>query len=444
MKTHIKVAMAVLPIFLFLSACNLLKPFAEAQSQVEMLHSKQASDPQGIKDVNIHDFSAFRKAVMPLIDAMANKKIVSLGEGTHGTHEFNKIRFWITKILVEERGFTHVAFENDYGDSYFMNEGLKNNHELVPLMKKHLIRIWQNQETEDMFKWMKSFNERGKRKVTFSGIDNMYVSSEAKLLRQLLAPVKDRELDSLSLRLLQHSLFQDSIWNHQNDTTFKFDVDELNKNGVNGYLTADELEKSIRHSKYAADLKQKAMAFLQDSKQGFNTFYQWNVFKRGSSRDSTMAEMAALIVQKKDAKLVIWAHNAHVAKSAIFGGVVGGAGGFIKKKFPGKYFVMGTGTAEGTFAAMTDNIVNYSNRLASYALETSPEDSWEKRLTSFHSPTFYALTTAINSANDTLKHRHVGYRENSSGKSSFDKTNLLDLYDSFFFIRKTSAAKFFK
>ena len=42
-----------------------------------------------------------------------DRRVVLLGESTHGTEEFYRIREAVTKRLVEERGFTAVLFEAD-------------------------------------------------------------------------------------------------------------------------------------------------------------------------------------------------------------------------------------------------------------------------------------------------------------------------------------------
>ena len=43
-----------------------------------------------------------------------DRRIVLLGESTHGTEEFYRTRVAITKRLIEERGFTAVVFEGDW------------------------------------------------------------------------------------------------------------------------------------------------------------------------------------------------------------------------------------------------------------------------------------------------------------------------------------------
>src|SRR5688572_21563080 len=57
----------------------------------------------------------------PLMDTIGDARFVLLGEATHGTHEFYRARAEITKRLVEEKGFTVVAWEADWPDALRVN-----------------------------------------------------------------------------------------------------------------------------------------------------------------------------------------------------------------------------------------------------------------------------------------------------------------------------------
>ena len=43
-----------------------------------------------------------------------DKKVVMVGEATHGTAEFYRIRAELSEILIREHGFSFVAVEGDY------------------------------------------------------------------------------------------------------------------------------------------------------------------------------------------------------------------------------------------------------------------------------------------------------------------------------------------
>jgi 2-deoxy-D-gluconate 3-dehydrogenase len=55
------------------------------------------------------------------MDAIADARIVLIGEASHGTHEFYRERAQLTKRLIEEKGFSAVAVEADFPDAYRLN-----------------------------------------------------------------------------------------------------------------------------------------------------------------------------------------------------------------------------------------------------------------------------------------------------------------------------------
>ena len=56
-----------------------------------------------------------------LLDAVGDRRVVLLGEASHGTHEFYRERARITKRLIQEKGFNAVAVEADWPDAYRAN-----------------------------------------------------------------------------------------------------------------------------------------------------------------------------------------------------------------------------------------------------------------------------------------------------------------------------------
>jgi erythromycin esterase-like protein len=65
-------------------------------------------------------------AAQPLLDAIdPSVSLVLIGEATHGTHEFYRIRADLTRALVQHRGFTCVAAEADWPDAYRANRWVR-------------------------------------------------------------------------------------------------------------------------------------------------------------------------------------------------------------------------------------------------------------------------------------------------------------------------------
>ena len=61
----------------------------------------------------------------PLIQQIGDKKVVLLGEASHGTHEYYTWRSYITQRLIREKGFHFVAVEGDWPDCFKINRYIK-------------------------------------------------------------------------------------------------------------------------------------------------------------------------------------------------------------------------------------------------------------------------------------------------------------------------------
>src|ERR671915_2332107 len=60
-----------------------------------------------------------------LLEAIGDARIVLIGEATHGTHEFYRIRAELTQALIEQKGFNVVAAEADWPDAYRVNRWVR-------------------------------------------------------------------------------------------------------------------------------------------------------------------------------------------------------------------------------------------------------------------------------------------------------------------------------
>lgn len=368
---------------------------------------------------------------------MAEKRIVALGEGTHGTAEFNTLRYWITRELIEKKGFTHIAFENDLSDGILLNQELNTKADLTTLMKNRLLSIWQNEETKELLTWVRSYNQSHKKRISIEGIDYVYLNADIEALQKTLA--HQPLLLSKVEKLKTPANLQDEVWEAMNQKDSKVDFNAMAKSSYQGYLMADSLDQMIRTGNLSAETKSASHLIILNIKQGFAPFYHQLTKTDEPSRDVNMADNVAEILKNSNEKMVIWAHNAHVAKTGIYDNAVGGMGGEISKRFPGQYFVLGTSTATGTFAATEQSRDTYTNPMKAYPLEQTVPESWETRFASLAKPAFYLFPKQYNSKNEVKPVRFIGYNP-KSGPSTNDKTNISNLFDAFLFISDTNAA----
>ncbi len=372
-----------------------------------------------------------------LISRMERKRIVALGEGTHGTAEFYKLRYWITRELVEKKGFTHIAFENDLSDGLLLNEELNSEADLSGLMKKRLLSIWQNEETRELLAWVRDYNRKHRKQIIIDGIDYVYLNADIEALQKVLANhagfLKDIE------PLKKPASLQDAGWEAMNGKDAKIDFNAMMKSSYQGYLLADSLDQRISVADLPAHIKAETQLILLNIKQGFAPFYHEITKTKEVSRDVNMAGNVARILKNPKDKMVIWAHNAHVAKAGVYNSTVGGMGGELAKLFPDAYFVMGTGTATGTFAATEQSRDTYTNPMKAYPLEQTVADAWETGFLKSDIPAFYLFPAQYNQAGIVKPLRFIGYTP-QSGPETNEQTNISKHFDAFLFISRSNAA----
>jgi erythromycin esterase len=287
--------------------------------------------------VSLQSYEGFRAAVQPLIRQMAGKKVVAMGEGTHGTAEFYKARFWLTRILVEEHGFDQLALENTYGDTYQLNQALQSGDtDFKPLMRKTLLSMWQNQEMAEVFAWMQARNRKGRHKVTLTGIDAMFSNADVELLQKGLATAGRPDLQELIAQLRQSAQYKDSAWYQLSNQGYKLNRKKMFASALAGHDAATKLLQALPTMKLSQQQRLVLTNAATNARMAFDDFYQVKVNKRESSRDSVFAEMTRLLVRGKGQRLIIWAHDAHVARRGVVPGDNngGGTGAFLERMFP--------------------------------------------------------------------------------------------------------------
>ena len=132
-----------------------------------------------------HDFDS-------LIDLIGDARFVLIGEASHGTHEFYRIRAQISKRLIAQRGFSAVAVEADWPDAYRVNRfvrGESNDVDSVEALsgfQRFPQWMWRNADVLDFVGWLREHNEEQAsqdRKCGFYGLDlySLHASIEAVL-----------------------------------------------------------------------------------------------------------------------------------------------------------------------------------------------------------------------------------------------------------------------
>ena len=88
-----------------------------------------------------------------------DKRIIALGEATHGNKEFQELKLSIFKKLVEENGVRAFAIEGDFGGCLEVNEYIHGGSgSALEAVKKIGFKIYQTKEMMNLIDYMRDYN----------------------------------------------------------------------------------------------------------------------------------------------------------------------------------------------------------------------------------------------------------------------------------------------
>jgi erythromycin esterase-like protein len=114
-----------------------------------------------------------------LLGLVGDARFVLLGEASHGTHEFYRVRAEITKRLIREKGFTSVAVEADWPDAYRVNRYVQGRsldedaEAALSGFRRFPQWMWRNADVLDFVGWLRAYNDArpAERQAGFYGLD---------------------------------------------------------------------------------------------------------------------------------------------------------------------------------------------------------------------------------------------------------------------------------
>jgi erythromycin esterase-like protein len=264
----------------------------------------------------------------PLLDLIGDAPFVLIGEASHGTHEFYRQRALITRRLIAEKGFTAVAVEADWPDTYRINRFVRGTGDGATAIdslagfRRFPTWMWRNADVLDFVGWLRAHNDArpsNAPKAGFYGLDlySLYSSIEAVL--GYLDKVNPLAAQQARQRYACFEQFGADPQTYGYATSFgaaESCADEVISQLLDFQRRTAELmqrdgrlaEDEFFFAEQNARLVKNAEAYYRIMFHGRES---WNL------RDTHMAETlnaltAHLSRQGPGAKVVIWAHNSHL------------------------------------------------------------------------------------------------------------------------------------
>lgn len=156
--------------------------------------------------------------LQPLRAMIADARLVSLGEPTHGTREAFQLKHRLLEFLVTELGFTLFSIEASSPESFRLNDYvLRGEGDPRALIKGMYFWTWDTEEVLAMVEWMRSYNQaaqaEGRLPVRFTGFDMQTDTVAISIARDAVASVEPEflpEFDRLARAIAQGRLPADA------------------------------------------------------------------------------------------------------------------------------------------------------------------------------------------------------------------------------------------
>ena len=279
----------------------------------------------------------------PLRQLVGDARIVSLGEATHGSREFFTMKHRILEFLVEEMDFTIFAIEANLPEADRVNEYvLHGTGDPKTALAGMYFWTWNTSEVLDQIEWMREYNlRRGDRPpVQFRGFDAQIHTYTIAQVDAYVARV-----DPTGAAQVLSAL--DCMRAHEFITTYMA-LPAATRNACASNLARAYTTLESRRTAYTA--ASSAQEFENQLRYVRVVEQAEAQYSQRSLRDQHMADNVEWLanVAHPGEKLVLWAHNYHVAVNAM-----GQMGHYLRERFRDDMVVFGFGFHKGWFNART-------------------------------------------------------------------------------------------
>jgi protein-L-isoaspartate(D-aspartate) O-methyltransferase len=389
-----------------------------------------------------------------LAERFAHKRVVLLGEATHGTAEFYDARAAITERLVAKHSFNIVAVEADWPDAAVYDtyvRGLPRPNLPKTAFTRFPTWMWRNDQVTAFLDRLEAINQRIgdlERKCGFYGIDVYSLNAS---IEAVLAYLDAVDPEAAGVARQRYGCL--APWRAE---PVRYGRMALSR----GYAVC---EKPVTYA--LIDLLRKRLDYLhRDGEAFFNAeqnarivtaaeqYYRvmyygdavsWNL------RDQHMFDTLERLLAHRgpDSKAVVWAHNSHIGNAEFteMGQVRGehNIGQLSRARFGEDAALIGFGTDRGTVAAASD----WDGPMEIKRVRPAREDSYEGRSRDAHIPAFFLETGSGQKERvradlaEPLLERAIGviYRPETELLSHYFQAELSRQFDAWIWFAETSA-----
>jgi len=395
----------------------------------------------------------------PLLNMIGDARFVLIGEASHGTHEFYRLRAQITKRLITEKGFNAVAVEADWPDAYRINQFVRfqsKDQDAIDALagfQRFPAWMWRNADVLDFVGWLRNYNEHhASGRAGFYGLDLYSLHASIRAVLNFLDKVDPEAARRARYRYACFEDFGEDTQAYGYAASFglsKSCEDEVINQWMEIRRRAADLARRDGHA-FPDEFffAEQNARLVKNAEEYYRSMFRervssWNL------RDSHMAETLDALVHHLGAnhsKVVLWAHNSHLGDArATEMGQQGelNLGQLVRQRYGKQSVSVGFSTYTGTVTAASEWDGPAERKHVRPALPGSYEAL-------FHSTGMAKFLLLLNEQNETTLllreprlERAIGviYQPRSERQSHYFHAQLSDQFDAILHFDETRAVE---
>lgn len=340
---------------------------SDAENESDMVRASQKTKALTIPERigrSAEPFDTIESAQLrPLLERVGDATLVLLGEASHGTSDFYRMRARITQELIEQEGFDFVAVEADWPDATEIDAYVRHHAGERPHRKpfQRFPRwMWANTDVMEFVHWLREHNRHlaPGDMVGFHGMDlySMQTSIDA-----VLAYLDDVDPDTGRIARQRYACLMpwqdDPILYGRATLDEGFAECEKDVLAILDDLLRKRLEYVRNDGARFFDAIQNAR-LVANAEKYYRTMYRGSV-SSWNLRDQHMFDTLLLLRAQygPESKGIVWAHNSHLGDAAATAMGARGehnVGQLVRDRFGDDARLIGFGTHAGTVAAASD------------------------------------------------------------------------------------------
>ena len=393
-----------------------------------------------------------------LLALVGDRRVVLIGEASHGTHEFYRERCRITRRLIDDLGFTAVAVEGDWPDAYRVNRyvmGMSTDPDADAALggfSRFPTWMWRNQDVLGFVQWLRARNDaqcHPAAKARFYGLDLYSLRTSIEAVVGYLDQVDPPEAERARRRY--------SCFDHvgADGQVYGYALAYQEATPCENEVVAQLLELRrraqayLRRDGWVADDEQfyaeQNAVLVRDAEEYYHQMYRaevssWNL------RDRHMAATLDALIDhlgRQAAKVVVWEHNSHVGDArATAMGARGelNVGQLARQRYGADVVSVGLTCFDGHVTAAS----NWGEPAERKRVRPARPDSYEMSLHGVGIPQFWLDTSEVAAARSLERprlERAIGviYRPETELQSHYFEARMAHQFDAVIHIDHTHA-----